>query len=87
MRSLKNLCLLLAVSVSFLFTSKVDSNLKDSSFLLICNGKYSKSYHKDYGSSSDYCKGLMSCRADILRLPASEAKVLRKDPCDFCYGH
>jgi hypothetical protein len=54
---------------------------------LICTGKYSKSYHKDYKYDDDYCKGLKSCKADIIRLPRVQAISLRSDPCDFCYGH
>lgn len=56
-------------------------------FYLICTGKYSKSYHKDYQDPSQYCKGLRSCRADIERLPADEARKFRSDPCDYCFGH
>lgn len=54
---------------------------------LICTGPYAKSYHKDHASRDEYCRGLKSCRSDIKRLSAEEAKKLRPDPCDYCHGH
>ncbi len=59
----------------------------DSGYHLICTGPYAKSYPKDYDVRSAYCRGLKSCRGEILRLKAEEAKKLRPDPCDYCYGH
>lgn len=59
----------------------------NTEYLLICTGKYSKSYHKDYKNTDNYCTGLKSCRADVVRLPADEAKAKRSDHCDYCYGH
>ena len=55
-------------------------------YYLICTGKYSKSYHKDYKSPNQYCRGLKACKAEIKRLPADQAKTKRSDPCDFCFG-
>lgn len=55
-------------------------------YYLICTGKFSKSYHKDYQSPSEYCKGLRSCKADIERLAVDEARRFRSDPCDYCFG-
>jgi hypothetical protein len=71
----------------FLFLAPSSSVDHQEKFYLICTGKYSKSYHKDYQKVSDYCRGLKACRAEIQRLPADEARRLRSDPCDYCYGH
>lgn len=46
----------------------------------ICTGKYAKKYHK----YSD-CKGLGSCKGDILLIPLSTAKKQDKTPCGYCY--
>lgn len=86
MGSLKSTVVIVVLCVTCLFASDYRPNIKAAEYNLICNGKYSKSYHRDYRNSNQYCRGLKSCRAEIIRLPSAEAKELRSDPCNFCYG-
>ncbi|MBK8244240.1 MAG: hypothetical protein IPK88_12505 [Saprospiraceae bacterium] len=86
MIQLRTIGILLVLLTSYLIVNADKRQVQQSNFNLICNGKYSKSYHKDYGSTSQYCSGLKACKADKLRLPHNEALAHRSDPCDFCYG-
>ena len=46
----------------------------------ICTGKSAKKYHK-----SPRCKGLRSCKGDIVEVELSRAEAMGKTPCRICY--
>jgi hypothetical protein len=48
----------------------------------VCTGNYAKAYHK----TSD-CRGIKSCKSDIIKMSLYEAKSSGKTPCGFCYGN
>ena len=56
------------------------SEQKKEAKVYICTGKYAKRYHK----YSD-CKGLGSCKGEVLLIPISTAKKQGKTPCGYCY--
>lgn len=86
MGSPKSTVVIVVLCVTSLFASNYVPNIKVAEYNLICTGEYSKSYHRNYRNSNQYCRGLKSCRAEIIRLSSAEAKELRSDPCNFCYG-
>lgn len=53
---------------------------KKEAKVYICTGKYAKRYHKYFD-----CKGLNSCKGEILLIPISKAKKQGKTPCGYCY--
>lgn len=46
----------------------------------ICNGPYSKRYHK-----TENCKGLYNCSSSIEETTIEKAKDRGRTPCDYCY--
>lgn len=79
---MKSLLLILASLVLASFQPTQDTK---ALYHLICTGNYSKSYHRDYARTSDYCNGLKGVDLRFLSLEASEAKAKRSDPCNWCY--
>jgi hypothetical protein len=52
----------------------------NSSDVYVCTGKYAKRYHCD-----EECKGLRSCRGDIVVMSIEEAEDYGLTPCGYCY--
>lgn len=75
------------VGIFLLINPTLNIDSSPANYYRICTGKSSKLFHKDYENSSLYCRCLNSCRAVVKRLLTDEAKILRPDPCDFCFGH
>lgn len=46
----------------------------------VCTGKYAKRYHCD-----EYCRGLQSCRSEIVVMSIEEAEDYGLTPCGYCY--
>ena len=60
------------------------SKTKSKDHALICKGYYSRAYHKDYKNPSYRCTGLKACKANIERVPITEAEKQRH-PCHYCW--
>lgn len=48
--------------------------------VFVCTGKYAKRFHCD-----EDCKGLQSCRSEIVVMSIEEAEDLGLTPCGYCY--
>lgn len=48
--------------------------------IYVCTGKYAKRFHCD-----EDCKGLQSCRGDIVVMSIEEAEDYGLTPCGYCY--
>lgn len=48
--------------------------------VFVCTGKYAKRFHCD-----EDCKGLQSCRREIVVMSIEEAEDLGLTPCGYCY--
>lgn len=46
----------------------------------VCTGRYAKRFHCD-----EDCKGLQSCRGDIVVMSIEEAEDYGLTPCGYCY--
>ena len=46
----------------------------------VCTGKYAKRFH-----CNEDCKGLQSCRGDIVVMSIEEAEDYGLTPCGYCY--
>ena len=46
----------------------------------VCTGRYAKRFHND-----EECKGLQSCRSEIVTMSIEEAENLGLTPCGYCY--
>lgn len=46
----------------------------------VCTGKYAKRFHCD-----EYCRGLQSCRGEIVVMSIEEAEDYGLTPCGYCY--
>lgn len=46
----------------------------------VCTGKYAKRFHCD-----EYCRGLQSCRSEIVVMSIEEAEDHGLTPCGYCY--
>lgn len=46
----------------------------------VCTGKYAKRFHCD-----EDCKGLRSCRSEIITMSIEEAEDYGLTPCGYCY--
>lgn len=46
----------------------------------VCTGKYSKRFHSD-----EDCRGLQSCRGEIITMSIEEAEDYGLTPCGYCY--
>ena len=46
----------------------------------VCTGKYAKRFHCD-----EDCKGLQSCRGEIITMSIEEAEDYGLTPCGYCY--
>ena len=46
----------------------------------VCTGKYAKRFHCD-----EDCKGLQSCRSEIITMSIEEAEDYGLTPCGYCY--
>lgn len=57
---------------------------KSTDNVLICTGRYSKAYHKDYSNSVFYCKGLRACKGEINRVERSKIQAERR-ACGYCW--
>ncbi len=72
----------LSIFILFLFSR----NTRQQQFYLICDSPRAYSYHKDYNNPNQYCAGLRNCKHEILRFSSKETYMVRKDPCNWCYG-
>ena len=52
----------------------------NSSDVYVCTGRYAKRFHND-----EECKGLQSCRSEIVTMSIEEAENLGLTPCGYCY--
>jgi hypothetical protein len=52
----------------------------NSSDVYVCTGRYAKRFHCD-----EDCKGLRSCRGDIVVMSIEEAEDYGLTPCGYCY--
>lgn len=52
----------------------------NSSDVYVCTGRYAKRYHCD-----EECKGLQSCRSEIVVMSIEEAEDYGLTPCGYCY--
>jgi hypothetical protein len=63
-----------------LFGSGEASNVpQQETKVLVCTGKYAKRYH------SHKCRGLKSCKGEILTVTLAKAKKDGYTPCGYCY--
>ena len=46
----------------------------------VCTGRYAKRFHCD-----EDCKGLQSCRSEIVVMSIEEAEDYGLTPCGYCY--
>lgn len=46
----------------------------------VCTGKYAKRFHCD-----EDCKGLRSCRGEVVTMSIEEAEEQGLTPCGYCY--
>ena len=46
----------------------------------VCTGRYAKRFHCD-----EDCKGLRSCRSEIVLMSVKEAEDCGLTPCGYCY--
>jgi hypothetical protein len=52
----------------------------NSNDVYVCTGRYAKRFHCD-----EDCKGLRSCRGDIVVMSIEEAEDYGLTPCGYCY--
>ena len=52
----------------------------DNNSVYLCNGPYSKVYHK-----TAHCQGLKSCSTDIEAVDMATAKTRHRRACRYCY--
>ena len=81
-KALSILAVVIATLGLYSCTEVKASEQKKEAKVYICTGKYAKRYHRD----SD-CRGLGSCKGDVVLVPLSTAKKQGKTPCGYCYGH
>lgn len=71
------------VSIALLFATpgimEFDNNTSET-YVFICTGKSSKRYHNTMS-----CRGLQSCRGDILKVTKEKAIEMGRTPCKMCY--
>ena len=67
--------ILLLVGIMFIFYS---CNNQDKVY--ICNGRYSKSYHKHPD-----CEGLRRCSTELEKITKQQAIDMGRKPCGYCY--
>ena len=48
--------------------------------IYVCTGRHAKRFHCD-----EDCKGLQSCRSEIVIMTIEEAEDLGLTPCGYCY--
>lgn len=69
----------------------LDIEQENELYFLICDDPYNAySHHIDFSDESEYCEGLKECIRrgyEVKRLLEDDARDIRSDPCDFCYGH
>ena len=65
---------------SLLFTSFRLPGLRNTDYVYICEGPYSKVYHK-----SNDCKGLSNCSTKIYKVTLEEAVKMGRRPCKIEY--
>jgi len=65
---------------SLLFTGFRPANLRKVEYVYICQGPYSKVYHK-----SNECRGLSRCSTKILKITQEEAVKMGRRPCKIEY--
>lgn len=46
----------------------------------VCTGKHAKRFHRD-----EDCRGLQSCRSEIITMSIEEAEDYGLTPCGYCY--
>lgn len=52
----------------------------DNASVYVCMGGYAKRYH-----ATEYCRGLMRCRGDVVEMSIEEAEESGKTSCKMCY--
>jgi hypothetical protein len=65
---------------SLLFTSFESTSLRKVDYVYICQGPYSKVYHK-----SNVCRGLSNCSTKIYKVTLEEAVKMGRRPCKIEY--
>ena len=65
---------------SLLLTSFRPVGLPKTDYVYICEGKYSKVYHK-----SNDCRGLSNCSTKIYKVTLEEAVKMGRRPCKIEY--
>lgn len=76
----------IALTVLSAGTTKLsDNTIKQvKEYVLVCDSKNAKVYHKDYKYVSDYCSGLKNCKHQIIRVLKSDVS-LTKRACKHCW--
>jgi len=79
----KTLQILFLLSFLLTFTScwnhKQEVPTDENTEVMICTGRSSRRFH------CGMCRGLKSCRGEILYVTLEQAKNMRKTPCGYCY--
>ncbi len=65
---------------SLLFTSFKPASLRKVDYVYICEGPYSKVYHR-----SNECRGLSNCSTKIYKVTLEEAVKMGRRPCKIEY--
>jgi hypothetical protein len=74
--------LLLSILLTFSLSrgnSKKEVPQNDSAGVMLCTGRYSKRYH------DHKCRGLKSCKGEIITVTLVEAKNDGYTACGYCY--
>jgi hypothetical protein len=72
--------LLLAFSLFAGFTPRITTFVKQVEYVYLCEGPYSKVYHK-----SQDCRGLSNCSTKIYKVTLEEAVKMGRRPCKIEY--
>jgi hypothetical protein len=65
---------------SLLFTGFTPASFPKTDYVYICQGPYSKVYHK-----SNDCRGLSNCSTKIIKVTLEEAVKMGRRPCKIEY--
>lgn len=72
--------LLISFALLLFAPSQNDVQESNDTYVYICTGKYAYSYH-----STNTCRGLNRCSAEIKKVTLEQAKKKGRTPCDICY--